>query len=357
MNRKVLVAMSGGVDSSVTALLLKEKGYDCAGVTMNLYRNETAEKTEEGTCGSLKDALDAANVCARLGIEHSIVDLRDTFAEEVIERFVRIYEKGETPNPCIYCNRTMKFGRLAQYAEKQGFSGLATGHYARVEYDEGSGRYLLRRGADLKKDQSYVLYSLTQDVLGRAIFPLGEYSKEEIRKIARENGFENADKAESQDICFVKNKSYSEFIEKFTGKTYPPGDFLDIYGNVIGRHKGIICYTTGQRKGLGVNVGEPLYVYDKDTALNTVTLARDRELYSREVTVRDINLIMTDRIDGEVRVQAKTRYNQDAQPATVTQPEEGVLQIVFDEPQRAITKGQAAVIYDGDYVLGGGTIV
>ena len=357
MNKRILIAMSGGVDSSVTALLLKDQGYECMGATMNLFQNETIGQPMDRTCCSIYDVQDAESVCKRIGIDFRVFNFQEKFREQVIERFIEAYESGTTPNPCIDCNRYMKFGRLFEKAKELGFENIATGHYARIELCVKSGRYLLKKARDKKKDQTYVLYNMTQDMLAHTFFPLGDMTKEEVRRIAADNGFVNAKKPESQDICFVKDQSYSDFIEFFTGKSYPPGDFLDMHGNVIGRHKGIIRYTIGQRKGLGVSFGEPVYVYDKDPVNNTVTLARDSELFSSEVVVQDINLITKDSIDGELRLLAKTRYNQEAQPAAVTQTGEDELRIVFDEPQRAIAKGQAAVLYDGEYVFGGGTIV
>ncbi len=357
MSQKILAAMSGGVDSSVTALLLKERGFECTGATMSLFRNKDIGLPEDMQFCQADDIRDAENVCKKLGIDHLVLNMQDEFRENVIERFVNSYENGATPNPCIYCNRSLKFGELLKQAIDLGFSQIATGHYARTEYDSNTGRYLLKKAKDPKKDQSYVLYGLTQEVLSRVCFPLGDLTKEEVRRIASENGFENAQKSESQDICFIKDMGYPDFIEHYTGKKYEHGDFLDLDGKVIGRHKGIIRYTVGQRKGLGIAAKEPLYVYDKDIENNTVILAGEKDLYSEKVTVRDYNLIMTDHLEGNLRITAKTRYNQEAQPAIISRTDDDMLELIFDEPQRAITKGQAAVIYYGDYVFGGGTIV
>lgn len=357
MNKKVLIAMSGGVDSSVTALLIKQAGYECMGATMNLFQNEDIGLPLEKSCCSAADISDAKNVCKRIGIEYRVFNLQEKFKENVIDRFVAAYENGATPNPCIDCNRYMKFGRLLERAEDLGFDSVATGHYAQVSFDETSGRWLLKKAADVRKDQTYVLYSLTQEMLARCVFPLGSLTKDEVRQIAADNGFENAGKAESQDICFVKGQDYAEFIEFYTGKVYPPGDFIDLQGNAIGCHRGLIRYTIGQRKGLGVAFGEPMYVYDKDPVKNTVTLARDNELFTRELEATDINLISVPEIKGEMRVAARARYNQKEQPAVVMQTAPDSIHVIFDEPQRAIAKGQAVVLYDCDTVVGGGTII
>ncbi len=355
MSQKALIAMSGGVDSSVAAWLIREKGYDCAGATMRLFQKE--EMTAEPGCCTSQDMEDARAVADMLGMPYYVYDFADRFREAVIDRFVEAYENGRTPNPCIDCNRYLKFEELFLRGRQLGCDFVVTGHYARTGYDEKSGRYLLKKAADTSKDQSYVLYSLTQDQLSHVQFPLGELTKQEVRQIAREHGFLTADKAESQDICFVQDGKYYEFICDYTGRDYPAGDFIDTRGNVLGRHQGIIRYTVGQRKGLGIAFGEPVYVMKVDPEANTVMLGTNEELFTDTVTAKKINLISTDRIREPLRVKAKVRYRHKEQWATATQPDEDTLQVVFDEPQRAVTAGQALVLYDGDVVVGGGTIV
>ena len=355
MSQKALIAMSGGVDSSVAAWLIREKGYDCAGATMRLFQKE--EMTAEPGCCTSQDMEDARAVADMLGMPYYVYDFADRFREAVIDRFVEAYENGRTPNPCIDCNRYLKFEELFLRGRQLGCDFVVTGYYARTGYDEKSGRYLLKKAADTSKDQSYVLYSLTQDQLSHVQFPLGELTKQEVRQIAREHGFLTADKAESQDICFVQDGKYYEFICDYTGRDYPAGDFIDTRGNVLGRHQGIIRYTVGQRKGLGIAFGEPVYVMKVDPEANTVMLGTNEELFTDTVTAKKINLISTDRIREPLRVKAKVRYRHKEQWATATQPDEDTLQVVFDEPQRAVTAGQALVLYDGDVVVGGGTIV
>ena len=355
MSQKALIAMSGGVDSSVAAWLIREKGYDCAGATMRLFQKE--EMTAEPGCCTSQDMEDARAVADMLGMPYYVYDFADRFREAVIDRFVEAYENGRTPNPCIDCNRYLKFEELFLRGRQLGCDFVVTGHYARTGYDEKSGRYLLKKAVDASKDQSYVLYSLTQDQLSHVQFPLGELTKQEVRQIAREHGFLTADKAESQDICFVQDGKYYEFICDYTGRDYPAGDFIDTRGNVLGRHQGIIRYTVGQRKGLGIAFGEPVYVMKVDPEANTVMLGTNEELFTDTVTAKKINLISTDRIREPLRVKAKVRYRHKEQWATATQPDEDTLQVVFDEPQRAVTAGQALVLYDGDVVVGGGTIV
>ena len=355
MSQKALIAMSGGVDSSVAAWLIREKGYDCAGATMRLFQKE--EMTAEPGCCTSQDMEDARAVADMLGMPYYVYDFADRFREAVIDRFVEAYENGRTPNPCIDCNSYLKFEELFLRGRQLGCDFVVTGHYARTGYDEKSGRYLLKKAADTSKDQSYVLYSLTQDQLSHVQFPLGELTKQEVRQIAREHGFLTADKAESQDICFVQDGKYYEFICDYTGRDYPAGDFIDTRGKVLGRHQGIIRYTVGQRKGLGIAFGEPVYVMKVDPEANTVMLGTNEELFTDTVTAKKINLISTDRIREPLRVKAKVRYRHKEQWATATQPDEDTLQVVFDEPQRAVTAGQALVLYDGDVVVGGGTIV
>ena len=342
--------MSGGVDSSVAAALMVEQGYDCAGITLKLYKDDSR-------CCSPQDIYDAREVASRLGIPHQVCDFSRHFAEEVICHFIETYGQGATPNPCIECNRRVKFNLSLLRSHAGEFDCLATGHYAQTEQDKISGRFLLKKSVDTKKDQSYVLYSLSQEQLKCARFPLGGLSKADVRKIAEDRKMTIAAKGESQDICFVPDGDYGAFIEASTGKIWPPGDIIDLEGNTLGRHRGIIRYTIGQRRGLGIAANTPVYVTAKSAGDNTVTLGPDSALYSKSLFASDINLVACARIDQPMRVTVKTRYLQTEQPAVVRQSGENTLHIEFDSPQRAITPGQAAVMYDGDIVIGGGTIM
>jgi tRNA-specific 2-thiouridylase len=349
MCKKARIAMSGGVDSSVAAALMLEQGFQCVGVTLKLFKGESR-------CCSLTDVNDARNVAFNLGMDHYVLNFTEEFDKQVVRHFVETYEQGATPNPCIECNRHIKFNLLLLRTRQLDFDLLVTGHYARITRDSASGRFLLQKALDEKKDQSYVLYCLTQQQLERARFPLGELTKEQVRKIAGEKNFVNAAKGESQDICFVPDGDYGNFIETYTGKTYPPGNIIDLEGKVIGIHRGLIRYTIGQRRGLGVAANYPVYVTAKSAADNTVTLGPDEALFSKSLTANNINLIASADLKKPMRVMVKTRYLQAAQSALAEQTGEDTLHIEFDAPQRAITAGQAAVMYDGDIVVGGGTI-
>ena len=349
--------MSGGVDSSVAALLTKESGDECIGATMKLYNNEDIGVRREKTCCSLDDVEDARSVAYQMDMPYYVFNFTADFHTEVMDRFVEAYENGCTPNPCIDCNRYLKFDKMFHRMQEIGYDYIVTGHYARVEYDEKRGRYLLKKAVDDTKDQSYVLYMLTQEQLAHVKLPLGGLRKDQVRVIAEKHGFINARKHDSQDICFVVNGKYSDFIEQYREKTYPEGDFVDLEGNVLGRHKGIIRYTIGQRKGLGLSLKESMYVVAVDPVKNQVILGKNDDLFSRELVANDVNLISVDHIEGEMRVKAKVRYRHEEQWATVTQPEPDKIRVVFDEPQRAITCGQAVVLYDGDVVVGGATII
>ena len=347
--------MSGGVDSSVTAKLVKDAGYECVGCTMKLFENEDAGVSREKSCCSLDDVEDARLVACRLEMPYYVFNFKDAFRQKVMEKFVSSYENGKTPNPCIDCNRYLKFEGLFQRADILGCDFIATGHYARVVKDEATGKYLLKKGLDESKDQSYVLYTLTQDQLARLLLPLGDLHKTEVRRIADENGFVNADKPDSQDICFVPDGDYAAMIRRYRGEEPPPGDFVDIEGNVIGTHKGIIHYTVGQHKRLGQAFGVPRYVCRIDGEKNQITLGSNEDTFSDLAVAEDVNWISGETPEGEVRCRVRLRYKQKEQWATVA-PKGDETEIRFDEPQRAITPGQAAVFYDGDTVLGGGAI-
>ncbi len=350
--RSALIAMSGGVDSSVAAYRMLEAGYRCTGAMMKLHDDVDAENT----CCSLDDALDARATAARLGIPFYVFHFAEDFRREVVDRFVRAYESGLTPNPCVDCNRHLKFGRFLDRALELGLDGIATGHYARVSLDRGSGRYLLEKAADAARDQSYFLCALTQDQLARTSLPLGGLTKAEVREIAREQGFVNARKHDSQDLCFAPDGDYLAFLERYTGRASEPGDFLDPDGRPIGRHRGAAGYTLGQRRGLGLACGERVYVCGKSMAQNTVTVGPEALLYARELIARDINWIALAGLDSPLRVRARTRSRQPEQPATAYPMDGGRLRLVFDEPQRAMTPGQAVALYDGPTVLAGGVI-
>lgn len=357
MNKKALIAMSGGVDSSVAAYLMKTAGYDCIGATMKLFQNEDINLSKEHSCCSIDDVEDARSVAASLGMPYYVFNFSERFREEVMDNFVCAYEKGITPNPCIECNRKLKFEYLHNRAKELGYDYVVTGHYAIIDFNENIGRYELKKATDSSKDQSYVLYSMTQEQLSHTLFPLGKMSKSETRELALKNNFINAAKHDSQDICFVTDGKYTNFIENYTGKTYPEGDFVDMDGNVLSRHKGIIRYTVGQRKGLGLSLKEPMYVVRVDPDNNTVVLGRNQDLFSTTLIAKNINLISVNDLYTPARVKARVRYKHTEQWATATQLDSDTLQVIFDEPQRAITKGQAVVLYDGDSVVGGGTII
>lgn len=347
MTETIAVAMSGGVDSSAAALLLQEEGKRLLGLTLRLF--------DSG--GESEASADAAAMAAQLGFPHRTLDMRQEFQAGVIEPFIADYEKGRTPNPCVRCNRAVKFGALLQRSLDLGCVSLATGHYARVGYDAGSGRWLLRKAARPEKDQSYVLSMLTQYQLARTLLPLGELSKAEVRALALKAGLISAQKGDSQDICFIPDGDYSAFIRRYTGKNYPAGPYLDENGAVLGQHTGIVDYTVGQRRGLGVSSScGRLYVKEVSQPDNTVTLSGNGSLFARTLEASALNLIACDRLTGPVQLRAKIRYRMAEQPCTVWQTGGDALRLTFDSPQRAITPGQTVVLYDGDTVVGGAVI-
>ncbi len=354
-HKRVLIGMSGGVDSAAAAALLQQAGYEAVGCTLRLYQNEDLGQEDSGCC-SLEDVEDARAVAARLGIDFYVFNFKELFRRCVMDEFVESYRAGRTPNPCIQCNRHIKFDALLRRADELGIDYIATGHYARVAYDESRGRWQLLRGRDGRKDQSYVLYPLTQQQLSRLKLPVGEYEKSEIRAIAEEKGLVNAHKKDSQDICFVPDGDYAAFLQRYGGVELIPGDFVDTDGRVLGQHRGLERYTTGQRRGLGVSADRPLYVLGKNAETNQVILGGEAELYSRTVWAEDFNWVSFAPVDSPTAVTAKTRYSQSEAAATLYPEENGRVRVVFDAPQRAVTAGQSLVIYSGEAVVGGGTI-
>lgn len=340
---KALIAMSGGVDSSVAAYLTMQEGYECIGGTMIL-------------CQSEDDIADAEAVAHRLGIPFHTFDARLPFRTQVQEPFIQCYEDGETPNPCILCNRWLKFGFLLDRALELGCTHIVTGHYAQVKQDPASGRWLLLKAVDATKDQSYFLANLTQEQLSHILFPLGGLTKEQARQLASMQNFINAKKRDSQDICFIPDGDYPAFMERFTGRKYPSGNFLDQNGNVVGRHQGAVCYTLGQRKGLGISMGQPVYVCGKDMKANTVTVGPNEALFHKTLLADQWSWFPIDNLTEPLRCMAKARSRMTEQPAMAYPEENGFVRVVFDEPQRALTPGQTVALYDGDTVIGGGCI-
>lgn len=353
---KAMIAMSGGVDSSVAAFLTLQQGYEVIGATMKLFDKDDIG-IQEKTCCSLDDVMDAKSVCARLGIDHYVFNMKDEFAADVMRRFAETYRDGATPNPCIDCNRYIKFGGLLRRAEQLDCDYIVTGHYASIEFDKTSGRYLLKKAADKAKDQTYFLYPLNQHQLSKTLFPLGKLTKLEVRAIAESNQFINSRKHDSQDICFVPDGDYVKFLEGYFGETCPYGNFVDKDGNIIGQHKGTIRYTIGQRKGLGMGFNKPMYVCAKDVAKRTVTLGNNDDLFSTQVNAADVTMIAYEKLDRPIRVTAKVRYSQREERAILEQIGDREIHLEFDNPQRAVAPGQAVVCYEDDVVVCGGTIV
>ena len=343
-----MLGMSGGVDSSVAAYLLKNEGYDVVGVTLKLWH-----ENDDISASSIDDAKKVAD---KLGIPFYVFDFKDLFEKNVIDYFTDEYLNGRTPNPCIACNKHIKFDAMLKKAESMGIDYIATGHYAAIEYDDASGRYLLKKSKTDAKDQTYVLYNMTQHQLSHIIMPLGAYEKEDIRKIAIEIGLDVANKPDSQEICFVADNDYAGFIEQRIGQKLPEGNFLDINGNVIGRHKGIIHYTVGQRKGLGA-FGKPMFVVKIDAENNTVILGEKGTEFKNYLIADRTNFISFEKLNASINVKCKVRYNQKEVPCTVYPIENDRIKVEFDTPQRAVTPGQAVVFYDGEFVVGGATIL
>ena len=354
----VVVAMSGGVDSSVAVLLLKDKGYEVIGLTMQLLPKDKEKRF--GGCCSLEAIEYARKAAAKLKIKHYVLNFRDVFKKTVIDNFSKEYKEGRTPNPCIRCNQFIKFDAFLNRAKEIGADFIATGHYARIEKAEGRKeakiRYLLKKGTDAKKDQSYALYTMTQKQLKNTLFPLGGFTKNEVLKIARRQKLPSANRKESQEICFIPDNNYPEFLRKYIKSGIKPGHILDINGNTIGRHKGLIYYTIGQRRGIGISAKMPLYVIEIDKDKNTITVAEEKYLYSKQFTAKDVCFTSINKPDSKIEAEVKIRYLHKPHKALICPKPKDSIEVIFKKPQKAITPGQAAVFYDKDIVLGGGTI-
>jgi len=357
MGKRVLVAMSGGVDSAVAAFLLMEEGYEVIGITMKIWDEpQEAPFADSSSCCGIGGIEDARRVASLLGIPHYVLNMKKPFWEYVIKPFCESYLKGLTPNPCVLCNKFIKFDELLRRAKLLGADFVATGHYARIEYDSKRDRYILKRGRDKARDQSYFLYVMTQAQLSSTLMPVGNFSKEKVRNIARRQGFPVADKPGSQEICFVERGSYAEFVTKFFPEGARPGPIYDTKGRKVGQHKGIAFYTIGQRRGLGVAMGRPIYVLKIDPENNAIIVGEEKQLYKKSLIAGDVNFITIEELKEPMRVQAKIRYMHEEAEALISPAEDGRVRVDFEEPQRAITPGQAVVFYQGDEVVGGGRI-
>lgn len=352
--KKVLLGMSGGVDSSVAAILLKEQGYDVIGVTLKLWESEE----QESTCCNLEATLDAKRVCDKLSIPHYTLNAKEQFKNHVIDNFICQYKNCRTPNPCIECNKYLKFGYMYEKAKELGAEYIATGHYAKVEYSEKYERYALKKADNIAKDQSYVLYSIPKELIGKLIFPLAEMEdKEDIRNVAREYGLTIANKPDSEDICFIPDGDYKKFLENNSDLKEKEGNIVTTNGEILGQHKGLYRYTIGQRKGLGIAYSEPLFVIGFNPEKNELIVGTEKETYKTEMLVNQINLLLIDKIEKPMKVMVKIRYSSKEYPANIEMLEEDTIRVVFDEPVARITSGQSAVFYIDDMVLGGGKII